>query len=300
MVHITRILCPVDLSEFSRDALRHALALAAWYEAQVTVCHVYSLLPPALPIVGVPGDVPVLPPVHPEEIAEHIRQFCAPSLQESKVPVEIIVREGTPAKEIVSLAQQLSSDLLVMGTHGRSGFEQLFLGSVTEKVLRTAHAPVMTIPPSVTEPGPVRYKTILCALDFSEHSTRTLDFALSLAQEADARLILLHVVENRLGEAGLSEMGHLSVSEYDRFLESDAMTRLESSVPEAARLWSKPEPHIRKGRAYREILTLAKDEGVELIVMGVQGKGALTRLVFGSTTHHVIREAGCPVLTIRG
>ena len=57
---------------------------------------------------------------------------------------------------------------------------------------------------------------------------------------------------------------------------------------------------VTRGRAYREILKVAKDEGVELIVMGVQGKGALTRLVFGSTTHHVIREAGCPVLTIRG
>jgi nucleotide-binding universal stress UspA family protein len=299
MVNINRILCPVDLSEFSRDALRHALALAAWYEARVTVCHVYIAPQSLVPITGMPGNVPLPPPVQPDDVTEEVRRFAA-SLTDSGQSVDIVVREGHAAKEIVLLAEQLPADLLILGTHGRSGFERLFLGSVTEKVLRTTRAPVMTIPPPVTQPGPVLYKTILCPLDFSDASTRALDYALSLAQEADARLILLHVIENLLGEAGASEMGHLSVAEYDRHLEEDAMARLKSVVPEAARVWSAPEERVTRGRAYREILKVATDEGVELIVMGVQGKGALTRLVFGSTTHHVIREAGCPVLTIRG
>ena len=75
----------------------------------------------------------------------------------------------------------------------------------------------MTVPPPVTQPGPALYKTILCPLEFSDASTRALDYALSLAQEANARLILLHVIESLLGEAGAAEMGHLSVAEYDRF-----------------------------------------------------------------------------------
>jgi nucleotide-binding universal stress UspA family protein len=300
MVSITRILCPVDLSDFSRDALRHALALAEWYDAQVTVCHVYSAPQPLLPVTGMPGNVPLPPPVKPDEIAEHVRQFCASSFQESGKPIEIVVTEGNASKEIVLLAEQLPADLLVLGTHGRSGFERLFLGSVTEKVLRTTRAPVMTIPPPVTQPGPTLYKTILCPLDFSDASTRALEYAVSLAQEADARLILLHVIENLLGEEGASEMGHMRVSEYDRYLKVDAMARLKAVVPETASAWSTPEERVARGRAYREILKVARDEGVELIVMGVQGKSALTRLVFGSTTHHVIREAGCPVLTLRG
>jgi nucleotide-binding universal stress UspA family protein len=300
MVSITRILCPVDLSDFSRDALRHALALAEWYEAQVTVCHVYSAPQPLLPVTGMPGNVPLPPPVKPDEIAEHVRQFCASLLKNNGKPIEIVVTEGNAAKEIVLLAEQLPADLLVLGTHGRSGFERLFLGSVTEKVLRTTRAPVMTIPPPVTQPGPTLYKTILCPLDFSDASTRALEYAVSLAQEADARLILLHVIENLLGEEGASEMGHMRVSEYDRYLKVDAMARLKAVVPETASAWSTPEERVARGRAYREILKVARDEGVELIVMGVQGKSALTRLVFGSTTHHVIREASCPVLTLRG
>jgi nucleotide-binding universal stress UspA family protein len=300
MVTISRVLCPVDLSEFSRDALRHALALAKSYEAEVTVCHIYSAPQPILPVPGMPGNVPLLPSVQPDEISERVRRFCASSLQDGGASVEIVVREGDAAKQIVLLAEQLPADLLVLGTHGKSGFERLFLGSVTEKVLRTTHAPVMTIPPPVTQPGPALYKTILCPLDFSDASMRALDYAVSLARETNGHLSLLHVIENLLGEGGASELGHLSVSEYDRYLEVEAMARLKSAIPEEACVWPAPENRVTRGRAYREILKVAKDEGVELIVMGVQGKGALTRLVFGSTTHHVIREAGCPVLTIRG
>jgi len=301
MVNIDNILCPVDLSQFSRDSLHHAFALARWwYGAQVTVCHIYSAPQSLLPIAGMPGNVPPPPPVEPDDIVEEVRRFCASSLTESWQSVEIIVRGGNATKEIVLLAEQLPADVLVLGTHGRSGFERLFLGSVTEKVLRTTRVPVMTVPPPVTQSGLSLYKTILCPLDFSDASMRALDYALLLAQEASARLILLHVIETLFGEAGITEMSHLSVAEFDRHLEDDAVAQLESAVPDVTRAWCKPEERVTRGRAYREILKVASDEGVELIVMGVQGKGALTRLVFGSTTHHVIREAGCPVLTIRG
>ena len=299
MVTINRILCPVDLSEFSRDALHHAMALAKRYSAKITVFHAYSAPQPLVPVTGMPGNVHLLPPVQPDEVAKHVREFCVSSLGDTGESVEIIVREGDATKEIVQLAEQLPADLLVLGTHGRSGFERLFLGSVTEKVLRTTRTPVMTIPPPLTQPGPALYKTILCPLDFSGGSTRALDYALSLAREADARLILLHVIESLLGESGAAEMGHLSVAEFHRYLEEDAVAQLKSIVPEQARAWSALEERVTRGRAYSEILRIAKDEGVQLIVMGVQGKGALNRLLFGSTTHHVIREAVCPVLTVR-
>jgi nucleotide-binding universal stress UspA family protein len=300
MVNINRILCPVDLSEFSRDALHHAVALAKWYEANITVLHVYSAPQPILPVTSMSGNVPLLPPVQPGEVAEHVRQFCVSSVGDTGESVKVVVREGDVTKEIVAQAEQLPANLVVMGTHGRSGFERLFLGSVTEKVLRSTRVPVMTVPPPVTQPGSPLYKTILCPLEFSDTSTRALEYALSLAKEADARLILLHVIESLLGEAGAEEMGHLRVSESHRFLEDDAMTRLKSAVPQQAHDWSAPEVMVTRGRAYREIVTVAAAEKVELIVMGVQGRGPLNRLFFGSTTHHVIREAGCPVLTVYG
>jgi nucleotide-binding universal stress UspA family protein len=137
-------------------------------------------------------------------------------------------------------------------------------------------------------------------VEFSDPSIRALEYALSLAKEADARLLLLHAVEDVLGAAGAKALGHLSVSEYYRHLEQDAVARLMAVVPDEARVWSRPEERVVTGRAYEQILKVVADEGVDLVVMGVQGKGVVDRLVVGSTTHRVIREANCPVLTLHG
>jgi nucleotide-binding universal stress UspA family protein len=299
MVTIDRILCPVDLSDFSRHALRHALALAAVHRARITVLRVFSA-PQPLVMPWVTAEVPLPAPIQAEDIADDVRRFFGSALESQTQPVEIVATEGVAATEIVRLAEELPADLLVLGTHGRSGFERLFLGSVTEKVLRSTAVPVMTIPPPAQEPATTSYTTILCPLDFSPASIHALDYASALAQEAQAGLILLHVIEGLLGEAGASDMGHMRVSEYDEYLEVDAVTRLKAVLPDQARGGSAPEQRIVRGRAYRQILAVAEDEGADLIVMGVQGKNALNRFFFGSTTHHVIREARCPVLTIRG
>jgi nucleotide-binding universal stress UspA family protein len=297
MVSIDRILAAVDFSEFSLDALRHGLVLADWYSAQLTVFHAYT---PSQPLLGggMPESVPVPVAVDEESTAEEIRRFCAPVLAGSGQNVEIVVRAGDAAKEIRHEAERLPADLLIVGTHGRSGFERLFLGSVTEKLLRSTRVPVLTIPPTVREPGSPLLKTILCPMDFSAASLRALEYALSLAQEADARLIVLHVIEHLLGEAGARALGHLKVSEYYHHLEQDAITRLTAMIPDGARVWARPDERVVRGRAGQEILKVVADERVELVVMGMQGSGALSHLVFGSTTHTVIRNAGCPVLTL--
>lgn len=297
MVSINRILCAIDFSEFSLDALRHGLVLARWYSARLTLFHAFQASQP-LQVQGIAGSVPVFVEADAEKIAGEVRRFCAPLLASSEQSVDIVVRPGDAAKEIREEAGRLSADLLILGTHGRSGFERLFLGSVTEKVLRSTRVPVLTIPPPVREPGAPLYKTILCPLEFSDASTRALEYALSLAQEADARLILLHVIEDVLGHAGAETLGHLSVSEYYQHLEQEAVARLKAAIPDEARVWSRPDERVVKGRAHHEILKVVADERVDVVVMGVQGKGALNRLVFGSTTHRVIREAGCPVLTL--
>ena len=297
MVSINRILCPIDFSDFSLDALRHGVRLAQWYSAQLTVFHVYQLFQP-LPVNGIPGTVPVLVDADPQQITENVRRFCAPVVGPSGQSVEILVTPGEAAKEIRREAERVPFDLLILGTHGRSGFERLFLGSVTEKVLRSTRVPVLTIPPPVREAGSPLYKTILCPLDFSAASIRALEYALSLAQEADARLILLHAIEDVLGHTSAQSLGHLSVADYYQQIELDAVTRLRAVVPDDARVWAHPEERVVKGRASQEILKIVADEHVDLVVIGVQGKGMVDRLVFGSTTHRVIREAGCPVLTL--
>jgi nucleotide-binding universal stress UspA family protein len=300
MPSINRILCAVDFSDFSLDALRHAVVLARWYEAELRLVHVYEPAAVLLPVKGPPGDLPLSQPTDVDKLADQLREFCAPVLASHRQNVDIVLKEGKAAKEIAREVERVSADLLLLGTHGRSGFERLFLGSVTEKVLRSTRVPILTIPPPVREPGSPEYKTILCPLDFSRASTRALEYALALAKAADARLILLHVIENVLGDMGADALGHLSVDEYYLHLEREALTQLRAVVPDAARVWARPEERVVRGRASRDILKIVAEERVELVVMGVHGRSALDRLVFGSTTHRVIREAGCPVLTLRG
>lgn len=304
MVTIHRVLCPIDFSDHSRHALQHAIAFAGLYRAPITVVHVYSAPPPVVPPVAFmagPAGVPQrsASPAELQEVTEEVRRFCEPVV--SGDPPEIAVVEGTPAKEIVRFAERVRADLLVMGTHGRGGFERLVLGSVTEKVVRTSRSAVLTIPPAVQSPvaRPVLYKTILCAVDFSDASNRAVEYAVSLAQENDARLILLHVVEGFVDEAVLDVNVHWNVPEYRRYLEQDALSRLKAVVPEDARTSLQAEERLASGKPYQGILRIADESGADLIVMGVQGRAALEQWAFGSTTHHIVREARCPVLTVR-
>lgn len=298
MTTIRRILCPIDFSAFSSRALAHAVPLARWYEATVTALHVYSFVPPPptkLPTVAIR---PHITPEIREGILDALRQFTEPA-RAAGIRASHLVVEGDPVDEIVKEAQ--NADLLLLGTHGRRGFERLMLGSVTEKVLRKSSCPVLTVPrraPESPSDGSPAFKHIVCPVDFSDASLKALEFALSLAKQADSRLTLLHVVEV-LPEIDPPELGGFDVRVYGENLRRIAGDRLRGLIPEGAREWCRPEAVVAPGKAYRGIVKAAQERRADLIVMGVTGRGQIGRMLFGSTTAQVLREANCPVLTIR-
>lgn len=299
MIAFTRVLCPVDPSAFSSRALRYAAALASWYRAELTALSVREDL--LIPWAGWLDAPLALPPETPQARAageQAVRTFVASAV--GSTPANVLITQGSPASEILRVATDLSADLVVMGTHGRGGFERLILGSVTEKVLRKAPCPVLTVPKQAepdTIDADVAFKTIVCALDFGESSTAALGHALSLAQEAGGRLLLVHVLEWLADEIPL-KTGAVDVPRLHRELEQDARQRLESSIPSEARAWCHPEVIIRRGKAYREILEVATEHGADLVVLGVRGRGPIDRTLFGSTAEHVVRHATCPTLTV--
>jgi len=224
----------------------------------------------------------------------------------SQVPLEFELSEGTAATEILARATSTKPDLIVMGTHGRSGFERLVLGSVTEKVLRKAACPVLSVPRQIPDavPAPtVLFKRILCAIDFSDCSLRALNYAMSLAQEADARLTVVHVIEVSpeapadfyQGAFGVPQ----SLADYIAASEEERRARLRDAVPDTVRAYCTVETLLPTGKPYREILRVAAEQQSDLIVIGIHGRGAADLLLFGSTAQHVIRQALCPVLTLR-
>lgn len=301
MIDIKRILCPADFSEFSRRALDYAVALARWYNSTITVLHVATPAPAAAvaPYVGPEALQPfALTDVDRERLRRELRIFVAAEGAPG-VAIDTRVEEGIDVhEEILVQAQRLASDLIVLGTHGRSGFQRLFLGSVAEKVLRKAVCPVMTVPravPDAVPAGPGLFRRILCPVDFSKSSAAALDYALSIAQEADATLTVLHSVEVL---PDMTEPPFVMGLNMPELMEA-SRERVRAMIPDTARTYCRIEETVSVGKAWREILRIAGDDRTELIVIGVQGHGMLDTMMFGSTTQHVVRRATCPVLTLR-
>jgi nucleotide-binding universal stress UspA family protein len=303
MIELPHILCPVDFSEFSQRALDRAFAVARCYKSTVTVLHVVMPTPVVTPGAYYFGSEMAQPLVLPQTdravVIAQVERFVQTE-RPPGVPVNIRVEESPDVyREILVQAERLKAGLVVMGTHGRSGFERLFLGSTAEKVLRKAACPVMTVTrraPDVMPVRPVPFARILCAVDFSPQSKVALGYAMSLATESGAQLSVLHVIEVFPHFQELTPPAALDV---DAWM-TDARRRLREVIPDAARSRCTIREVVTSGKPYSEILSAAADDNSDLIVMGVQGRGTTDRFFFGSTTTHVVREAHCPVLTLRG
>jgi nucleotide-binding universal stress UspA family protein len=304
MIEIKRILCPIDFSEHSRRALDHAAAVARWFDSEITLLHAYSDVPVAAYAPGAPMPPPALMlPADQEQVLAAMRRFAETEIG-AGIPLRFELRAGVTSLEILAVADEIRADLLVIATHGRSGFQRLILGSVTEKVLRQATCPVLSVPgaaPDAVPAPPVLFKRILCATDFSESATRALNYALTLAKETDAHLTVLNVAEvpTDLAAGGAHAGEGSALNAYVDELYKERREHLSRAVPEDARTYCTVETLLTAGKPYREILRVAAERHAELIVMGVHGRSPADLLFFGSTTNHIVREAACPVLTLR-
>jgi nucleotide-binding universal stress UspA family protein len=280
------------------------VALGRWYRAKLTLLHVYT----GVPVAPAEGPTTWFAPLEPQErkrLVAWLADAAAPA-RAAGVGVEAQVVEGRPVPEILRVAKEHAAGLIVLGTHGRSGFDRLFLGSVTERVLRHAPCPVLTVTtravPAYREGRPP-FERIVCPVDFSDASTRSLEHALSLAQEARARVTLMHAIEQFPPEEE-GTMAHFEMARFDmagvhQAMEKIARARLEQAIPEGARDWCRPEILVARGRAWRAILEAAEERDADLIVLGVHGRNPVDLTFFGSTTQHVVRAARCPVMVTR-
>ena len=312
MIKIANVLCTIDFSAFSVHALAHSVQIGRWFNSTVTALYVYPppVPPPPMLFAGMPGPVPpepfpaqtVSPDLTHDQMTAELTKFVAANVDSRGVQVRVHVRAGDVVREILNETQALADPLIVLGTHGHTGFDRLVLGSVTEKVLRKAPCPVLTVPPAAADPAPgtpPTFKRILCPIDFSEASLRGLEYALALAQEADADLLLLHVIEGLPEAPNWQQADNPAVREYLHLSEEQALSRLRRVLPEEARTWCRPQELLMTGKPYDAILRVAREQNVHLIVMGVHGRNPIDVMFFGSTTNHVIRTATCPVLTLR-
>jgi nucleotide-binding universal stress UspA family protein len=283
------VLCPVDYSQCSQLALRRAVELAKTFDARVTVLHVTALSAPGLMATGyggyagfAAGAEDVVRAWQRDE-SSRLGDFVAPFM-DAGVPIEtklIAGVEGNPWREIKGLAEDLPADLIVMGTHGRTGLPHVLLGSVAEKVLRVAPCPVMTVRAGDGLPvtGPL-FRRIVCATDLTEASGATVDMAVSLAEESLARLTLVHVVEKPEGTS------------IDRA--NQRLLQLARTAPG----FCETDERVETGEAWEEIVRVAQATAADLVVIGARARHALGRLSLGSTADQVVRHAAMPVLVV--
>lgn len=301
MLEIRRILCPVDFSSPSLRALRHASTLAGWYGSALTALYVDTTLPfEDAADVGsfVVARTAVLEPARSSRVLHDLQGFVSRVAGDRAVDVEVEETTGI-AEAIVRRAGMLAADLIVIGTHGRTGVKRLLLGSVAERVLRTASCPVMVVPPHDSVPtSVVAFKHIVCAIDFSQSSIAASRWALSLAEEADAHLWLLHTIEVPPELRVSTIVTDEEIAELNAAGSADALQRLRSLVPAQAAAFCSVETATASGEAAHSILNYAAEHHADLIVMGAEGHGAIDRFIFGSKTRDVIAGAACPVLTV--
>jgi nucleotide-binding universal stress UspA family protein len=291
MSRFTHVLCPVDFSDISQHALDHAAAIAHRDHARLTVLYVFA----NLQVMDVPPLV--LSPAERERIRVDLQRMCASVPPDVCVDVRIQEAERVD-RTILAEQADLGADLLVLGTHGRSGFQHMVLGSITEKVIRKAGCPTLVVPPralDVSPTQPVRMTRLLCPLDFSGGSLNAFAWAKSLAQETGARLTVIAVVDIAYELRDSAMLANVDVEGIARAAETATRQRLDALVANGARTI---DAVVATGSAPEAILARAAQDSSDLIVIGVHGRGAVDLRLFGSTTHRVIRSAPCPVLII--
>jgi nucleotide-binding universal stress UspA family protein len=290
MLTIERVLCPVDFSEFSDRASAYAHSFARHFGAKLFVLHV------AEPFVRMdPSSISpsVIDQLYAQMIVDAEEKARKLSAQQdwNDVEHEFVLERGGVADAILQFVEGNNIDLITMGTHGRRGLDRLVLGSVTERILRTARTPVLAVHSLPEGSGalkePVQFHKILYCTDFSDNSPRALEYALLLACKYKARISLLHVIER-------SDSGEDLEAERCRVLR-----QLRAVTPQNLQDSVTVELAVRTGKPYHEILGHAAETETDLIVMGVRGRNALDLALFGSTTQRVIQLGQLPVLVVR-
>lgn len=288
-ISLNNILFLTDFSWASEWALPFVRGIAQEYGAKVTALH-----------VAVPD---VLTYMTPDSLAAAIELQQDSALVEMKqietqlvgIPHQVAVVAGKAVWAVVEpMLQDEQVDLIVVGTHGRTGLPKLLMGSTAEEIFRRSPVPVMTIGPSASknEQSGARWQHVIFASDFTPESLAAAPHPISFAEENDAQLTLVHVIET---------WGQRKDANQNRTTVVEALHQLHEIVPPEAELWCRPETIVEHGDPATRILALANQRSADLIVLGIRSTShvLVTNHLEKTIAHTIVAHATCPVLTVR-
>lgn len=287
------VLCPIDFSESSRGALRYAGAIAAHFGARLTLLAVNDpLLQEADEVAGTSHLA--------EDTARELEKFFRSTFEHREhgiADVRLEVATGKPAPEILRVSHEHRCDIIVMSSHGLTGFRKMFFGSTTERVLRETTVPVLVTPG--TDHGPAHLEDIqravrrvLAPVDLTAATAHQLRVSRGLAEALDVPILLLHVIEPV--RASAAAQGRLAKVEAERrYRAEQELDRAVDDMP--GRL--KPEALVAYGEPAEEIAKVAADRDAGIIVMGLHSSPVLGPRM-GSVTYRVLALAHRLVLAL--
>lgn len=286
-----KIICAIDFSNFTDTILSYSVALCKKYNAKLFLIHVIIDVRTLLEHNETALDLEALQKSNIRD-AQDLLENTAKDLT---VENEIIIRQGTPADAISRFASEHKADMVITATHGKSGFKRFLLGSVTEKLMKTLHCPLLVLPMQGNDVGSpagfeMKLRKILVGCDFSPDSKLAVDYGLSLAQEFQAELYLSHVIKPSLYKDEREEF-----NEFHSRLEG----QLNRMVPESCLDWCAVKTILLEGEPYLELINYAKEQEIDIIVLGIRGHTLWEKLLVGSTTDRLIRHTPLPVLAVR-
>lgn len=284
MVRIDKILVPVDFSGASKKAVDYGLSFALEFQSRLVLAHIS------------PFDS-----VAYEKAKADLLELIPPAARDV-LNFETIVKGGDVQAELLGIVEDRDIDFVVMGSRGRSYFERMLLGSVTERLLRKLHVPILTVShidpgKEIHSPGPIPLKNILYATDLTDGSEDGLEFSIRLARGLDARLFVVHVV--RFADAAFHGLDSAAfLPEYAEEVRAEAGERLNRMVGLVSDGSVPISTVLAEGIPYETIDRLAVQQNADLIVINLQNKGRLERAMLGTTAERVIRTATVPVLSL--
>jgi len=302
-IHFEHVLMATDFSKASEGAMEYALAIVRHYGSALSILHVIAPEPrEPIPMEPLPAELDR----ERQEAREQIKRLRQKAeLQNAKC--QFVLEQGPVLEVIAAVMEQDYTDLLVVGTHGRSGLNKVALGSVAEEMLHRAHCPVLAVGPNVKLAGTEKaeFRRILFATDFGPASAKALANALSLTEDYRAKLFLLYMMppvpSTDLGPAayGPPFFGAEAVTRWQRQTRDDSMRKLKQLISSTANLTERPEYIVEMDFLPEGILNVAAANRVDLIVMGASRTASpwVAAHTPWSLTHEVLCHANCPVLT---
>ncbi len=272
------ILCPLDLSSASPTVLGWAGLLAGAYNAKLQILHAEWAEYPRYFLASQAGELAAAAERSRRAIGDDLEKLVHESIA-AQTPYEITVLEGHPIERILGYAEQQRPDLIVMGSHGRSGLARLRLGSVAENVVQQTSLPTLVVRAPGGKPAPQKISSILLPVAFDEHTGQSILIPAALAATTAARLIVMHAEEGDLSR-------------------NVSLKQLCDLVPANVRGQCNVIEVIRQGNAAEQILLVAREHDVDVIAITAKHRRFLDLTVIGNTTEKVMRHADSAVLVL--